>query len=155
MQKKPPLHQREPVGPVFPSVTTIWQHWQIYLHRFLAHSDPKGWGQKHVNPVWGTAEILFVRFHHWNGLFLPPSSILYFLETSVMGSLYRVRVNRKLLSLSDFFNVTPCHHFEIVKLGIVQKANLIPLWRMDPHSCSGWEHLRRRTLHFLLKTKCL
>ena len=67
---------------------------------------------------------------------------------SVMGSLYRVRVYRKLrISLSDLSNVTSCYHFEIVKLGIVQKANLIPLWRMDPHSCSGWEHLRRRTLH--------
>ena len=70
-------------------------------------------------------------------------------------SLYWVTVNRKLkMSLSDLFSATCCHHFEIVRLGKVQKANLISLWEMELHSCSGWDNLCRRTLHFLLKAKC-
>ena len=54
------------------------------------------------------------------------------------------------ISLSDLFQVTPCHHFEIIKWGTVQKANLMPLRETSPCAL-GWDHLCRRTLRLLLK----
>ena len=31
----------------------------------------------------------------------------------------------------------------------------MPLWEMEAPLCSGWDHLCRRTVHFLIKAECL